>query len=59
MKVAKKCLNMRETMDKLSVKSRGTVYSLEAQGKIKRVNDRLGIRKVLYLEEDIDKLLEN
>ena len=52
----KKGITMKETMEKLSVKSRTTVYKLEAEGRIRRV--KLGIRKVLYLEEDIDKLLE-
>jgi|TARA_Y100000592_G_C5229709_1_gene203284 predicted DNA-binding transcriptional regulator AlpA len=53
-----KGITMKETMEKLSVKSRTTVYKIEAEGRIRRINNRLGIRKVLYLEEDIDKLLE-
>ena len=58
MEKGKKGITMKETMEKLSVKSRTTVYKIEAEGRIRRINNRLGIRKVLYLEEDIDKLLE-
>ena len=47
---------MKQTMERLAV-SRGTVYNLESKGKLKRIDDRLGIRKVLFLEEDINKIL--